>query len=392
MKALAVALLEIKLFLRDKGDLAFAILLPISIFALMYGAFGGQYKLNVMAPIVNEDSGGIYSERLLSRLKEIDGLEVQIWTIDEAEQKLNKSDIYIAFYIPEDFSEKIAAGQQTEIIFKQHGNGGDAGQIVAGMVRGAADQINQELLVKQRVTDALQGSEIPQARINVTVDKFIERQNNHPVVETVERNIGNKPDMVKSFLPGIVTMFALFAISLSARALVEERKKGTMRRLMSTRLSIGQLFMGKFLAYIGRGFIQTFILFSLAYIILNIFTPVSFLECLIIALVFSAAASAIGLIIGSIAKTEDQATWIAVFFTMATTMLGGTFFEITKGSTLYTLSKLSLNTYANDAFKKVIVNGSSLSDTWLEITIMAGIVIVGLVISRLIFKVLPGGK
>ena len=70
-----------------------------------------------------------------------------------------------------------------------------------------------------------------------------------------------------------------------------------------------------------------------------VFTPLSFIEALVIALIFAAAVSTLGLIIGSIARTQDQAVWIAVFFTMVMVMLGGTFFEIPEGSVFSLISK-----------------------------------------------------
>jgi ABC-2 type transport system permease protein len=187
-------------------------------------------------------------------------------------------------------------------------------------------------------------------------------------------------------------MFVLFAITLSASALVEERRKGTLERLLTTRLSVGQLFVGKYLASISRAFVQTFILLTLSYMVFQIFTPLSFVEALVIALIFAAAASALGLVIASIARTQDQAVWIAVFITMAMVMLGGTFFEISESSVLHTMSRASINTYANDAFKMIITEGGSLADVGLELGVLAGVIVGGVVLSRFLFRVVPGGK
>jgi ABC-2 type transport system permease protein len=155
---------------------------------------------------------------------------------------------------------------------------------------------------------------------------------------------------------------------------------------------VGQLFLGKFLAGISRGFIQTLILLALAYIVFQLFTPLSFIECLAIALIFAAASSAVGLVIASIARSEDGAVWIAVSFTMATTMLGGTFFEIPEGSTLYTISRFSINTYANTAFNAVIAQGGSLADAGLELGVLVGVIVAGLILSRILFRAVPGGR
>jgi len=187
-------------------------------------------------------------------------------------------------------------------------------------------------------------------------------------------------------------MYVLFSITLTARAIVEERKRGTLERLLTTRLSVSELFAGKFLSSISRGFIQTLILLALAYAVFQVFTPLSFGASLVIALVFACAAGALGLIIASVARTADSATWIAVFFTMAMVMLGGTFFEIKEGSVMAVISKASINTYVNDAFKTIIVQGGSLADVAFELGILAGVAVVGLGISRIIFKAMPGGK
>ncbi|MCJ7521451.1 MAG: ABC transporter permease, partial [Dehalococcoidia bacterium] len=109
-------------------------------------------------------------------------------------------------------------------------------------------------------------------------------------------------------------------------------------------------------------------------------------------IVFIAAVSALGLIIGSVARTEDQATWIAVFFTMSMVMLGGTFFEIPESGVLNVLSKISINTYANDAFRTIIADGGSLADVGLQMGVMAGVAVVGLFLGRVIFKVMSGGR
>ena len=189
-----------------------------------------------------------------------------------------------------------------------------------------------------------------------------------------------------------IAMFVLFAVTLGSRALVEERRKGTLERLLTTRLTVGQLYMGKFLASTARGFVQTFILLALAYMVFQLFTPLSFLMMLLIALIFSAAASTLGLIIASVARTEDQAVWTSVFFTMATVMLGGTFFEITKDSAIYIFSQASINTYVNSAFKTMIIRGGTLTDVSFELTVLIAVVIAGLIFSRILFRVMPGGR
>ncbi|MBT9148778.1 MAG: ABC transporter permease [Dehalococcoidia bacterium] len=390
-RPLLVALREVRTYMQDKADLAFSLLLPIAIFALMYGAFGGELPFHGTAHVVDEDRG-IYSARFIERLDELDNVGVKLLSPSEADSKLERADLLLVLYIPQGFSDKLTSGELAQLVFKQRGHGGQEGQIVASLIRGVVEEIAQEFQVHARVGSALAGTGISQGHIEITVQRFLDREREHPIVEVRQETVGGRPDPVNQFLPGIVTMFVLFAITLTAATLVEERKKGTLERLLTTRLSVGQLFAGKFLANLSRGFVQTFILLALTYMVFQLFTPLSFIQSLVIALFFAATASALGLVIASIARSEDGATWIAVFFTMAMVMISDTFFPIAEGSVLYTISKVSINTYAIDAFSAIIVQGGSLADVGLELGVLAGVAAVGLVLSRILFRVMPGGK
>jgi ABC-2 type transport system permease protein len=391
-RALIVALRVLQTFLQDKADLAFSLLLPVVTFALIYGAFGGTELFHGTAYIVNEDTNGIYARQLLADIGEQSSLDVEFLSLNEAESKLNNSDLNLVFLIPADFSAQLSSGQAAELTFLQRGNGGQEGQIVASIIRGVVSELNQNFSVQAQVNEILADADISSWKITYTTQQFLEREREYPLIGIEEISVGSKPNTVKQFLAGIITMYVLFAISISAAAIVEERRKGTLERLLTTRLNISELFFGKFIASVFRGFVQTLILLVLSYAVFQIFTPLSFLESIFFALLFSMACSAIGLVIASIARTQDAATWIGVFFTMATTMLGGTFFTIQKGTFLYTLSRFSINTYANGAFQGLISESSHIADLGTEIAVLVGVMVVGLIISRLLFKVIPGGK
>jgi ABC-type multidrug transport system permease subunit len=392
LRPFIVALREIRTYLQDKADLAFSLLLPIALFALMYGAFGGQSMFHGTAYVVNEDQGGTYSAVFVERLGEVENLDVELLSMEEADSRLEGSDLLMVLCIPKGFSDELNSGHPAQLVFKQRGNGGQEAQIVASLVRGVAEEMNQEFQVRRQVESTLVGRNISQDRIETTVQQFLDREREYPIVGIGEETVGSSPDPLNQFLPGIVTMFVLFAITLTARTIVEERKNGTLERLLTTRLSVGQLFVGKFFAGISRGFVQTFILLALAYIVFRLFTPLSFAESLVIALIFAAAASAFGLVVASIARSEDAATWIAVCFTMVMVMLGGTFFTISEGSVLYAFSKASINTYANDAFNTIIAQRGSLADVRLQLAVLAGVTVAGLSLSRMLFKFAPGGR
>ena len=145
---------------------------------------------------------------------------------------------------------------------------------------------------------------------------------------------GEASDQTDRLVPGLLVMFLMFAVTLGAQALVEERQNGTLERLMTTRLGVNQLFIGKFLASVLRAIVQALILLSLAFTVLGIGDAIDFVELMIFSVLVAIAVSAIGLVIGSAARTRDQATWAAVFFTMFMTVFGGTFFDVAGGGAL----------------------------------------------------------
>jgi ABC-2 type transport system permease protein len=390
-RALFITLNEVRLYLQDKGDLAFGLLLPILTFALMFGAFGGETMYKATATVVDED-GGIYSQQLIEKLDAVDGVSIDLLSAEDADAKLERSDILIALFIPSGFSDTLASGGQAELIFKQRGNAGLEGQILAGIVRSVAAEIDQEFQVLHRVQSNLAGEPIAEGDIESTVHSLLEEERRQPALGVTEETIGGSTEFINQYLPGIITMYVLFAISMSARTLVEERQRGTLERLLTTRLNAGELFFGKFTANIARGFIQTLILLLLSYAVFQMFTPLSFLACLVISLVFAAAASAVGMIIAAISRTAEAANWIGVVVTMFMVMVGGTFFGIPEGSVLAKFGIFSLNTYANQAYTAIITQEGSLGDVWSQLVILAAVAVVGLIISRMIFRAVPGSR
>ncbi|MBN1367848.1 MAG: ABC transporter permease [Dehalococcoidales bacterium] len=391
-KSLLIARKEIRDFFRDTGDLAFALLLPILIFALMYGVFSASSQFNGTAYIVNEDGSGKYAAVLIDDLINTKGITVKLLTAEDADAKLDRSAIYLAVIIPSGFSDTLAAGQPTQLTLRQRGNGSTEGQIIASIVRGIADNTSRNVQVMKNVTADLADRDIPIPQIELVVQDYLNQEKVSPLVAITETTVGSSPDPVNQYLPGIMTMFVLFGVSLTAQSLVDERRKGTLERLIASRLKMSELFFGKFLAYVARGFIQTLILLALSYAVFQMFTPLTFLEAMLIALIFATTCATIGILIGSICRTANQATWIAVFVTMAIVMLSGTFFPISEGSTLYTVSRFSINTYANDAFRMIMAQGGSLADIKMEILVLLSVTVIGLIISRFIFRAVRGGK
>lgn len=110
LRPVLVAVLEMKRFLTDRGDLAFSLALPIALFALMYGAFGGGgVSFHGTAHVVDLD-GGAAAQRLLSRLDAIDAVSVRHYSLEDADAAMDRAAVATVIVIPAGFTSSLEAG------------------------------------------------------------------------------------------------------------------------------------------------------------------------------------------------------------------------------------------------------------------------------------------
>ena len=408
-----IALLELKLFLNNRAELAFSIALPILLFALMYGALSSDSEVFTPASVVDLD-GGIHARELVARLDSLPEVEVEERTQADADGALDRSAILFALVIPEGFSDALEAGEPAPLVLRQRGNGGDTGQIVAAIVRGIARDMATGARVRHYTQQALADSDVAPERIEAEVEVQVASLRASPPVavevrrpfdrlragETVRPHPNPPPegertssdDLFARLLPGLIVMFVMFSVTLAAQALVEERRTGTLERLMTTRMGVNQLFVGKFLSGVARATFQTLVMLSLAFVVFRPAGPLAFVELLAFALLAAVAFTGVSLVIGAVARTRNQAAWAAVFFTLVMVVFSGTFFVITEGSLMETISRATINAYAIDAMQNIIAKGEHLGHQWLEMSVMVGVAVVGLTVARLLFRITPEGR
>ena len=385
LRPFVVAWVELKRFGADRGALAFSIALPIALFALMYGVFGGGTSFSATASMVDLD-GGPVAARLLDRISAVDGLTVEMLTEAEADSALDRSRILTAVVIPAGFSGKLEAGDPASVLFKRRGSGGETGQIVSQIVQGAAQDIAAEFEVRELVRTQLNGKGIPEAQIEQSVRALMDEARTAPAVTVERRTVGEEEDPLDRLIPGVLTMFLMFAATMSAASIIVERRTGTLERLLTTRLSVNQLFVGKFLASVGRAMAQALILLSLAFAVLRVADAAAFAQVVVLSLLIAAAVSSLGLVVAGMARTQEQATWASVFLTMTMTVFSGTFVSVGETGVLAFLSKLTLNKYAIDGIHGIISGNAGLSGQGPEAAILGGIAVIGFILARVAFR------
>jgi ABC-2 type transport system permease protein len=328
---------------------------------------------------VNLDDGPVSGE-LLQRIESVDGVTVELHESAEADSALDRSAILTAFVIPEGFSSDLRDGNPARITMKRRGHGGDEGQIAAAILSGVAQDIAGGLAVRSMALSVLGDSS--DAR---RVDEAVSSMDGEPAVVVRERAGEESADPTVGIVAGVLTMFMMFAVSLNAQSLVVERTNGTLERLMTSRLSVNQLFAGKFLASSLRGAVQAFVLLLLGFVAMRIAGPGELVQALAYAVLFGAAVSAIGLVIAGLARTRDQAIWSAVFFTMLMTTFSGTFVPFESGP-MEVISRFTLNRHAFEALRDILAGSGGLAEQGLGLAILGAVVVLGLGAARAVFR------
>ena len=240
--------------------------------------------------------GGEYGRELISRLDGMDEISVRERTLEDADGALERSAILTAVVIPEGFSDALEAGEPTNIVFKQRGYGGETGQIVAAIVSGVALEMGGEVQARRIVHEDLSNQGVAEVEIDTVFDRRLALSRLDPAVSVEVRGLdeAEEANLLNRLMPGVTVMFLMFAVTMGAQTLVEERRIGTLERLMTTRLGINQLFAGKFLAGTLRATLQAVILLALGFSALRVGDASDFAQLIAFSILVAAAVSAVG--------------------------------------------------------------------------------------------------
>ena len=390
---LHIALLELKIYLSSRAELAFGVALPIALFALMYFAFGGETAFSANAYVVDLD-GGARSAEFVRRLDALDEITVRSRTLDDARAELDRSAITMAVVIPAGFGAAMDGGGTASLRFMQRGNGGEAGQIVASIARGAAQDMAGGVQSGRMAARAASAFGVAESETAAAVRTSLVRAQTQPPVVVRTRRVGeggDSPTALDRLVPGMIVMFMLFTVSLGSQSVVDERRLGTLERLMTTRIGVGGLFFGKFLSGVLRALVQAALFLTLAFAVLRVGGVAEYANLFAFCALVAACASAVGLLISALARTRDQAAWAAVVFTMSMTIFGGTFFDVSEGA-LSTIAAFTITSYAVDSMSAMLAAGESLAGQGTGAAVLAGVAIAALIAARLLFRVSEGGR
>jgi ABC-2 type transport system permease protein len=173
--------------------------------------------------------------------------------------------------------------------------------------------------------------------------------------------------------PGVMLQFAIAGLLVSASMIVTERKSRCLQRLLTTSTSRLQILLGHYLSIFILILCQFALLILFGQILLKVNYLRSPLATFLVAACAAACIAALGLLIGTLARNEEQAIIFSLVPMFVLAGLGGAWVPLeVAGPTFVTIGHLSPVAWAMDGFKNVAIRGLGIQSVLLPATVLIG--------------------
>lgn len=401
MKALSIALKDLQIMIRDRGELLQLFLLPllfIIVFSGALGALGGDEVDNrVPLPIVDLD-GGEAAQALIAGIDAAGGLHTEFYEQSEAQALLNENEINRMLVIPDDFTSGTSQGKTVELKLISHP---DADIQETEAVRLVIVGVTSELSLERQILASLSQmgdmqANAPEEYQVFTTDRILaqarsqfESAQTRPLIEIIQSVPSQKeereemPELDVVAVSGLAVLFVFVTAQVTARSIYEEKKVGSFRRLLAAPMGRFSILSGKMLPNIVVGMIQFTVIFAFGILGLNwlgLSAPTlgnDPLAVVLVCIVICLCSTAFGILIVAFARTENQIGGLSSLLIWGLGIMGGAFIPVfILDQFLGPLVKVIPQYWANRALTNLMLRGQGLADVTLEIAVLLGFTIV----------------
>ncbi len=340
MRAINLALKDLLQIFRDWRAAVFLIIMPIA-FTLLFGfAFGGFSGPNEGDPrlpvtILNNDQEDL-SQILTDTLERSSVIKVE-FSDDDLEglkSTVKDGEVAAALIIPGGFSEAMATGQiiPLRIIINPVDN---AGRTVQGEIEAAMMRLNNSIETARLSEDQYQSvvgfssDEEQENYYNQTLSTALETWETPPVVlrttstgESLEASEEGENAFAHTS-SGMMAQFAIAGLMGAATILVLERKNRALQRLLTTPMTRIEILLGHYFAMVIMIMVQLTILILFGQLLLDLNYLGSPLATLVLVVATALFTASLGLLIGALAKTEEQVLVFSLIPMFVLAALGG---------------------------------------------------------------------
>lgn len=317
-----IAVKDVQYTLREKEALVWLFVMPIVFFyfiGTVTGGFGGGGGAGDEIALREAEDCGFLVERVAQRLEER-GFDL----VRPEEGEAVEHGRVLRF--PAGFTERVLAGEPTTLRFEREAKEGDLqGDYDALRVGRAIYTVLAEVVA------AAETGERPGPEAFEALDAMPR------ALEFDVRPAGKRQSIPTGFeqaIPGILVMFTLLVLLTSgAVMLVIERNQGLLRRLASAPISRGELVLGKWGGKMALGLVQIAFAMLAGTVLFGMDWGPDLPMIFLVLLGWGALCASLGLLLGSLVRTEGQAIGVGVLAANVLAALGGCWWpiEITPG-------------------------------------------------------------
>jgi len=381
MRILDLALKDLSQMLRDKRSLVFIVAMPI-VFTLFMGfAYRGSTQSDenadnrIRLALVDPEPESRLNKMLFTRLDSSDSIRIVPMNEDEAMDAFHKGEVAGVLVIPVGFSEQAEVGKvaQLNLIAEP---GSSAGQSLYQSLRVPISQLMSAVEVGRISAEVQSNPNEYVPSLELAWSKWEENSKlglvrvEQAVAEVAESDwTGGNPYNQAS--PGILVQFAIFGLITSAQILVQERKTRTLQRLMTTAMKPWEIVAGHLLAMFSLTFLQTAMLVLFGQLVLGVNYLREPIGTLLVSITLGLWVASMGLLIGVIAKADDQVILYSMIAMFLFSALGGTWFPLeAAGGTFGAIGRTLPSAWAMNGYQNILIRGLGLKSAWMPAMIL----------------------
>ncbi len=336
MRTWLVAANDLVRRVRNRSAIIMAFVAPLAL-AVVFGLLvGGTDEFEISIGVVDLD-GSDRSVAIIDGLSEPDDdspLVVEtIDTVDAIRERVDDGDLDVGLVLPEGLGDAGAGGRVELTVFEAWDRpiSGEVGRAVAQSIKARFDQVGLTLATASELSETTVAEELLATAGSI-----------EPPLTIAEQPPGGGDIDGTAFFGGSMSIvFLFFTVGFAARSILDERKDGTVERMLATPTSAASIVGGKVLSVsliaLG-GFVMTWLITTVAFG--ANWGPSPTVLAVIVATVVSIGG--VAFFIASLARTPQQADAATSAVAFALALLGGNF--LGPGAGIDVLAKIRLLT------------------------------------------------
>ncbi len=345
MRALFVLLQkEFRQIFRDPAILRMMFMMPAVQLLIMPLAADYEVK-NVKICVVDYDHSS-YSQKLVNKITSTDYFTLVDYTdsYDKALEYVEHDEADLVLQIPSSFEKGLIRTDEASLFLAINAINGVKANLGGAYLRSIINDFNREV--------RLEWLQLP-------------RQNSQPTIEIASINWFNPLMNYRFFMvPGIlVILITMVGAFLSALNIVKEKEVGTIEQINVTPIRKHQFILGKLIPFWVLGFVMLTIGLLISWIAYGIIPVGSLFTIYIFSGIYLLSVLGLGLLVSTLANTQQQAMLLSFFLMMIFILLGGLYTSIDSMPVwAQTITKFNPVTYFIEVMRMVVLKGSTLYD------------------------------